>query len=54
MVLVATVTLMRVVLIYLVLHVQMVMAMTDRMTMVMSDHRFLMQLAAPLCLDCHV
>ena len=52
--LVATVPPVRVVLVDLVLHVQRMRMMVDRMTMMMrSDHSFQIQLAAPLCLVCH-
>jgi hypothetical protein len=45
--------LVRVVLIQLVLHVQMMRMMVDRMTTITSDHRCYIQLVAPLCLVCH-
>ena len=49
---VAMTRLVRVVLIHLVLHAQM-MRMLVEMKMVMSDHSFQRQLAAPLSLVCH-
>ena len=46
----AMVFLVRVVLVHLVPHLQMMRMMVDVMMMTMrSDHRFRMQLAAPLC-----
>jgi hypothetical protein len=43
----------RVALVQLVLHIQMMRMMMDRMmTMTRSEHKCYIQLAAPLCLDC--
>ena len=48
---VATILLVRVVLVQLVLHVLRMRMMVDRMTMMRSDHSLQIQLVAPLCLD---
>ena len=48
--LVAMVPLVRVVLVHLVLHVQRIRMMVDRMTMIRSDHSLQIQLVAPFVL----